>query len=133
MRFVDRAAVNVPPSLAVNNSPASAELVAARAHYSSVPAPTKSFDFSVYKSNDVRVALRLLFGGCCAYCEAIYEDTQQVDVEHYRPKGGIEESRGHLGYWWIAMRWDNLLPSCADCNRRRKHVIGAPEMTRAEL
>jgi hypothetical protein len=25
------------------------------------------------------------------------------------------------GYYWLAANWDNLLPSCIDCNRRRTH------------
>jgi hypothetical protein len=26
----------------------------------------------------------------------------------------------HPGYYWLAYEWDNLLPSCIDCNRFRK-------------
>ncbi|MGZ2452482.1 hypothetical protein ACVIRO_005299 [Rhizobium ruizarguesonis] len=46
-------------------------------------------------------------------------DQAPVDVEHYRPKGRIAGVANHPGYWWLAMVWDNLLPSCIDCNRRR--------------
>lgn len=133
MRFVDRSEIQVPASLADINSPAAAELVEARVYYGTVPPPKKCFEFKAYKSHDVRVALRGLFRGCCAYCEAVYEGTQQVDVEHYRPKGGVEGNPNHPGYWWLAMRWDNLLPSCADCNRRRTQTAAAPGMTLAEL
>ncbi|MEF9674035.1 hypothetical protein QNM99_25505 [Pseudomonas sp. PCH446] len=45
-----------------------------------------------------------------------------MDVEHYRPKGAVSEDASHPGYWWVAMDWDNLLPSCIDCNRKRKQV-----------
>jgi len=70
----------------------------------------------------------------CAYCESIITATQPGDVEHYRPKGRIRDAQGrivkttrfaegsdHPGYWWLAYCWENLLPSCIDCNRRRRH------------
>jgi hypothetical protein len=44
-----------------------------------------------------------------------------VDIEHYRPKGAVVD-HGQLrkpGYYWLAASWDNLLPSCIDCNRSR--------------
>lgn len=79
-----------------------------------------SFTFRAYKSDDVRHALEALFHGKCAYCEARYEISGPVDVEHFRPKKGVMgDSSGHRGYWWLAAAWDNLLPSCLDCNRRR--------------
>jgi hypothetical protein len=70
----------------------------------------------------------------CAYCESVITASQPGDVEHYRPKGRIRDENGnivttvrcapgspHPGYWWLAYRWDNLLPSCTDCNRLRRH------------
>ena len=61
----------------------------------------------------------------CAYCESPITATHPGDVEHYRPKGRIRDSDGkiapHPGYWWLAYQWENLLPSCIDCNRRRSH------------
>ena len=45
-----------------------------------------------------------------------------MDVEHWRPKGMIIEEDGLKvwpGYYWLAANWDNLLPSCIDCNRER--------------
>ncbi|WP_417683970.1 hypothetical protein [Roseibium sp.] len=83
------------------------------------PDRDKSFDFSRYKSAAVKEALEQLFHGKCAYCESFYSSTQPVDVEHYRPKGKVEDDDAHPGYWWLAMEWSNLLPSCIDCNRRR--------------
>lgn len=63
-----------------------------------------------------------MFHGKCAYCETFYASSQPLDVEHYRPKGAVAEVADHRGYWWIAMAWENLLPSCIDCNRKRNHV-----------
>lgn len=64
-----------------------------------------------------------MFGDMCAYCEAPYAATTQVDVEHYRPKGGVTGRNGKLvkpDYYWLAATWENLLPSCPDCNRERE-------------
>jgi uncharacterized protein (TIGR02646 family) len=78
--------------------------------------------------------LLMLFHGKCAYCETVISSNQPGDVEHYRPKGRIRDQAGkvlkviinnteieHPGYWWLAYDWRNLLPSCIDCNRRRRH------------
>ena len=95
------------------------------------PDRDKSFDFSRYKSAAVKEALEQLFHGKCAYCESFYSSTQPVDVEHYRPKGKVEDDDSHPGYWWLAMEWSNLLPSCIDCNRRRNQRT--PKADRLDL
>jgi hypothetical protein len=133
VRFVDRTAVAEPPSLADQGSDGADELIEARTYYESRAAPTKSYSFKAYKADDVRQALEILFKGKCAYCETPYRASQPVDVEHYRPKGQVEDDPLHAGYWWLAMRWDNLLPSCIDCNRRRRQSTAAPGMSLAEL
>jgi hypothetical protein len=86
-----------------------------------------SFEFKAYKSADVKLLLESLFSGKCAYCESFYSETAPVDIEHFRPKGAIEGEPDHPGYWWLAMDWDNLLPSCIDCNRKRKQIT--PKVT----
>src|SRR5207245_1184653 len=46
-------------------------------------------------------------------------------VEHWRPKGGVINDNGdeiEPGYYWLAAEWNNLLPSCADCNRERRQI-----------
>ena len=100
MRFVDRAAVAAPASLR-DGGPRDTELTAARDYYSPPIKPSKSYKFKVYKRRDIEVALRNLFHGKCAYCESFFAATQPADIEHYRPKGGIEECPGHPGYWWL--------------------------------
>ncbi|AVA21303.1 hypothetical protein [Rhizobium sp. NXC24] len=87
------------------------------------PAPTKAPKFSVYKSEAVKEALEALFGTRCAYCESPYAHTNSMEVEHFRPKGGYIDDDGRRcapGYYWLAATYDNLLPSCVDCNRERK-------------
>ncbi|PTP68688.1 retron system putative HNH endonuclease [Vibrio splendidus] len=106
LRYVNRSEVKRPSSLDFDepNSKAYIEL-------------KKNFlrdkKFECYKDDSIKDALNKLFHGKCAYCESIYTSTQPVDIEHFRPKGTTS------GYWWLAAVWENLLPSCIDCNRRR--------------
>jgi hypothetical protein len=82
----------------------------------------------------------------CAYCEVVITSNQPGDVEHYRPKGRIKELDGkvvraiiggeevdHPGYWWLCYEWRNLLPSCIDCNRRRRHGEDGTPAGKADL
>lgn len=94
------------------------EREAAEAFYGAVPR-SGSFSFRRYSEDPVKLALERMFHRKCAYCESAYGYVHPVDVEHYRPKGAVDGASGHDGYWWLAMEWENLLPSCIDCNRRR--------------
>lgn len=76
-------------------------------------------------SNSPSTALNERFHLKCAYCESYFGATSPVDIEHFRPKGAVEHADGTLlkpGYYWLAAKWDNLLPSCIDCNRARNHL-----------
>ncbi len=129
MRAVSRGKKPSPSALAAaSGNPKKTELEAARSHMAAVlPPGTKrtAFKFSAYKADEVKRRLEELFHGKCAYCESFYASQAPVDVEHYRPKGAVEGDNSHPGYWWLGMEWTNLLPSCLDCNRRRKQR--APE------
>lgn len=94
------------------------ELDRARAHYIE-DGKSGSYEFDRYRSAEVKAELDRIFHGKCAYCESFYAKTQPVDVEHYRPKGKVDDAGDHRGYWWLAMDWENLVPSCIDCNRKR--------------
>lgn len=121
MRYVDRTKVEPPASLTDPDCAGLRELQRAQEHYRDhhiAPKPA-AFGFKAYKSGDVIDALARLFHKKCAYCESSYAAVQPMDVEHYRPKGGVHDAPGHPGYWWLAAEWTNLLPSCIDCNRRR--------------
>jgi hypothetical protein len=93
-----------------------------------------SFEFRLYKEAEVKEALERLFLGKCAYCEGRYAGTQPVDIEHWRPKGKVVDvdEEGKIvreikpGYYWLAARWENLLPSCIDCNREREQTLVLP-------
>lgn len=85
-----------------------------------------TFEYARYKEPQVKQALETLFHGKCAYCESRYAGTQPLDVEHWRPKSEVHERNAAgeqvvlPGYHWLASAWDNLFPSCIDCNRERK-------------
>ncbi|WP_423198998.1 MULTISPECIES: HNH endonuclease family protein [unclassified Cupriavidus] len=132
MRKVDRSKVAVPQSLC-HGAAGAEELQKARDHQVSTDPDKKAFVYKVYKRDDVRAALENLFHGKCAYCETLYDASGPVDIEHYRPKGAVAEDNGHSGYWWVAMEWTNLLPSCLDCNRRRGQVLVEPSTSLAQL
>jgi 5-methylcytosine-specific restriction endonuclease McrA len=69
--------------------------------------------FSAYRHQQLKDALEALFHRKCAYCEALYSPTGNLEVEHYRPKSI---------YYWLAADWSNLLPSCNRCNNgKRSH------------
>lgn len=81
------------------------------------------FTFKAYGHDLLRDALNEIFFYKCAYCESGYGATQPVAIEHYRPKGAVTEGKKKLrGYYWLAADWDNLVPSCTDCNSERYHV-----------
>ncbi|QTT88820.1 hypothetical protein [Pseudomonas chlororaphis] len=86
----------------------------------------KGVKYKAYKKVDVVKELRRLFNKKCAYCEVDYAASSPTDIEHYRPKAGYVTKGNKLsdhGYYWLAADWDNLLPSCIDCNRRRKQDV----------
>lgn len=117
MRKVDRQSKAAPASLTGAKRKGSNELERARVHFGAPP-PREEFTFAAYKGEDVRYVLEALFHGKCAYCEARYDVVGPVDIEHFRPKNA-DPNGTHEGYWWLAMAWTNLLPSCIDCNRKR--------------
>lgn len=133
MRHVDRARVAGPPILhKPRASDGKSERQRAAEHMERIAAGEKlgAFDFARYRELSVKTALERLFHGKCAYCESFYAGLQPVDVEHFRPKGEVEGVAGHPGYWWLAMEWSNLLPSCIDCNRRRGQKTPKPDEDR---
>jgi hypothetical protein len=134
VRFVDRNDVAEPPSLKDPSDAVKAERKAAQKFYETfnpLAPKAKGYGFKEYKGFDVTYRLRVLFHNKCAYCESDLGDN--LDVEHFRPKGGITEAPGHAGYWWLAHTWTNLLPSCTPCNQTRRQHIVTEAMTVEEL
>jgi len=119
MRKADRTIVPAPVCLDAKDLKGMTELDRSRIHQKSTDPKKKAFRYEAYRQDEVRTALAKLFHGKCAYCETFFPASSPVDVEHFRPKGAVSEDQDHPGYWWLAMKWENLLPSCIDCNRRR--------------
>jgi len=122
MRKVDRSKVKEPPILKSPFGRSGESEIDRLIQYYHTKERAKKPGFKRYKEYTVKLALKQLFHGKCAYCEGYFEDKHPVDVEHYRPKGSVANT-DHSGYWWLAADWENLLPSCIDCNRSRNQEI----------
>lgn len=118
---IKRSRVRTPAALAGSDSPGGKERKRAIEFFSDPANREGSLNFKAYKHSKVIEALNELFYFKCAYCESKYAATQPVDVEHYRPKAAVvvEGNLKKPAYYWLAAAWDNLLPSCIDCNRAR--------------
>lgn len=112
-----------PPEIFRPGGPAEKELDLAHEFFSPTAMMIRQqrFDFKIYRQRQVKESLTELFYGKCAYCESKIGISAPIDVELFRPKASVVESPDHPGYWWLAMVWENLLSSCADCNRVRLH------------
>jgi uncharacterized protein (TIGR02646 family) len=74
---------------------------------------------TVYRHINLKRALLALFHEKCAYCESKMVGFDW-EVEHFRPKGKVEERPEHPGYYWLAYKWENLYTGCTFCNQRRR-------------
>lgn len=98
------------------------ETDAAKLHYSADPI-VGEFEHKAYSDLRIRMELKKTFGKC-AYCESKYLHTADSDIEHFRPKGRVNEKDPKTpGYYWLANDWDNLLLSCQHCNQKRIHDL----------
>lgn len=83
----------------------------------------------------------------CVWCERLRDLSRELDVEHYRPKGGLSEWQGnpapvsdtpppekHLNpaaYWWLAFSWHNFTLACKTCNQGWKRNLFPVEAPRS--
>ena len=87
---------------------------------------TRKFKFkrTIYGHNAVKDTLRKVQHKKCCFCEGQFEAFAAADVEHFRPKGAVQQdensSRLIPGYYWLAYAWDNLYWCCQVCNRNNK-------------
>lgn len=133
MRAIKKPQEACPPRLDPNSHGVIDELAKnaepAKRRLEGTPPKQAKYSFTRYRDDSVRQALEKLFHGKCAYCESLYAGTQPVDIEHFRPKSRVAEDPAFPGYWWLAADWDNLLPSCIDCNRSRKqHALSEKQL-----
>ena len=88
----------------------------------------RRFSYKDYYSHpSVKATLRKMHHDKCCYCETKVSSSANLDVEHFRPKGEVRQSREaekeFPGYYWLVYCWENLLLACADCNRTHKGAI----------
>jgi uncharacterized protein (TIGR02646 family) len=139
MRRVDRNSVPEPAILCTPGVGGQKEYDEARLYYQTRPLEPeqrkkfKAYSFAAYSKDEVKLALRTMFSGKCAYCESPYLASGPGAVEHYRPKGRVRECPDHPGYWWLAMKWTNLVPSCTDCNSNRGQTTATADMTMGDI
>lgn len=81
-----------------------------------------------YSEKEVKDVLLEIQNGKCCYCETKFGDSDNLEVEHFRPKGGVRQSSEQKeddspGYYWLAYCWENLLLSCRPCNQRYKRTL----------
>ncbi|MGZ5443143.1 MAG: hypothetical protein ACXW5U_14130 [Thermoanaerobaculia bacterium] len=115
-----------PAVLSAADGAGLAEPAEALAFFAVAANANASYDkFKVYKDDSVKTALYAMFHGKCAYCEFMYIGGMPVDIEHFRPKGAVivDGKMRKPGYYWLAAKWENLLPSCIDCNRKREQEL----------
>ncbi len=123
MIHVDRSDVAEPEALSKTNNDGKTETELAIEHYTDNWDGKTQFKFARYKHDQVKKALDKLFHGKCAYCESNFRHVSPEDIEHWRPKGAVILDNGDEqkpAYYWLAATWTNLLPSCIDCNRKRR-------------
>lgn len=81
---------------------------------------TKDFHSEYWGAQDVKGSLFDSQHGKCCFCENIRSPKRELDVEHFRPKAGIDGEPNHTGYWWLAYEWSNLVYACKPCNETYK-------------
>lgn len=78
----------------------------------------------IYQDSDVKEKLNESHYLKCCYCESKFTYPRDLDIEHFRPKKYSQQSENSieilLVYFWLVYDWDNLLLSCAECNRGYK-------------
>ena len=86
-----------------------------------------NFDGDIYGHPSVKNTLLQAQHDKCCYCESKFRPTSYGAVEHFRPKGAVQQGQGreneYPGYYWLAYSWTNLLASCERCNTSHKRSL----------
>ena len=90
---------------------------------------SKRFEFNngIFGHTSVKNALLRAQHGKCCFCESRFGATSYGEVEHFRPKGSVQQRRKqqteYPGYFWLAYTWTNLLVICNRCNTTHKRSL----------
>ena len=120
MIYVDRSAYPIPKELASPRADAAREQVARVLTSSKERLEQTRIRFEPTIWHAAKSTLLELFHGKCAYCETKIYEPEVAEVQHFRPKDGIEDldgKRSHYYYAWLTYDWENLLIACPDCYR----------------
>ena len=88
---------------------------------------TFKFKDHIHGHDSVRNTLLEAQHSKCCYCESKFRANYPGAVEHFRPKGAVQQERSqrreYPGYYWPAYSWENLLVSCYSCNSSHKGAL----------
>ena len=119
---IDKSSAVVPAILAAGGKGETATQKLKLAHHRGELQLT--FDNKIYGDGTVKDALINLQHDKCCFCEAQVTHTSHGDVEHFRPKGGYQQSENDLlerpGYYWLTYDFSNLFFACQKCNEAYK-------------
>jgi uncharacterized protein (TIGR02646 family) len=99
----------------LDTGPAGRRRLGDRSHYEQTAVVRVPFP-PHWTEPDVKGLLYAMQGSVCAYCGMEIS----LDVDHFRPKGAVDEDQPHGGYWWLAYECSNYLLACTVCNRRKR-------------
>jgi uncharacterized protein (TIGR02646 family) len=77
------------------------------------------------KLSSIKKDLLLKTTNKCAYCESLL-NTNNTTLDHFRPLHSAADSGGKISqehYWWLAIKWNNLLPVCRQCNSQKSNFF----------
>src|SRR5436853_5023521 len=133
MRYIDIEELN-PPLEWQHRAADALDALRGEIHAAETVALAKGQDISVARRQAVRAGLEVaarqalwrelaprfrdLRNGKCWYSESRNPGSDK-NIDHFRPKGGVEEDKAHEGYWWLAFDWRNFRYACQWCNQRR--------------
>lgn len=130
MIHVDRSAVQPPDEWRARAESETKRVI----EYFSRKQSQSRFAFRARIWIEVKPLLMQLFRNKCAFCETYMPESLGASVEHFRPKGEVQQiiekrvvSR-RPGYYWLAYRWENLYLACHACsqNKRNNFPIEGP-------
>ncbi|MDP3737499.1 MAG: hypothetical protein Q8R02_08915 [Hyphomonadaceae bacterium] len=122
MIFVDRAEVSVPASMRSDKTLAAYNAIADVIGKTRRRRPT--INFGIFKTREVKTALKMLFAGKCAYCET--PDDGAHGVDHFRPHTSAAGFSGETSvhyYAWLAYEWGNLVYACTTCMNSTENMF----------
>ena len=83
-----------------------------------------NFDSGIYGHHSVKNVLLSARRRKCRYCESKFSAASFGAIERFGPNCAARRNHGctrlHLGYFWLAFEWTNLLVSCERCNTSQK-------------